>query len=125
MTFFTSDDTPLYSTAWSPRTTGQYAGTCIFLIFLALALRGLIALKSVLEMHVWRSSMAVGHVHGRADPGPDQGSESSEEAKVPRVPVTQEGLLRTVRMHARPWRLNVDGSRAVLDLLIVGVAYLL
>src|SRR3954466_13601409 len=32
MTFFTSTEAPLYSDSWTPRSLGQYAGTCIFLI---------------------------------------------------------------------------------------------
>ena len=45
MTFFTSQTTPLYSSAWVPTTYGQYAGTQIFLIVLAVIFRGLIALR--------------------------------------------------------------------------------
>ena len=81
-----------------------------------LTLRCLLALKAVLEMHVWQSSMGVGRTYG---------SVSCEEAKVAAVPVTEESLIRTVKAQARPWRLSVDGTRAVLDLLIVGVGYLL
>ena len=35
------------------------------------------------------------------------------------------GFVRGVRNGAAPWRLKVDGSRAVLDLVAVGVGYLL
>ena len=75
-----------------------------------LALRFLLALKAVLEMHVWRT-----YGHG--------GSVGCEEDKA--AVTTEESLLRTVKAQARPWRLSVDGTRAVLDLLIVGVGYLL
>lgn len=34
-TFFNSQTTPLFSSSWVPSTTGQYAGTCIFLILFA------------------------------------------------------------------------------------------
>ena len=84
-----------------------------------LALRCLLALKGVLEMHVWQSSMMVGRTYGH---GAHQGSVGCEEAK---AAVTEESLVRTVKAQARPWRLSVDGTRAVLDLLIVGVGYLL
>ena len=45
MTFFTSSDTPLYSMAWMPGTTGQYAGTCIFLIACAALFRAMLAVR--------------------------------------------------------------------------------
>ena len=49
MTFFTSTVTSLYSAAWTPSSTGQYAGTCIFLILLATIFRGLFALRAIQE----------------------------------------------------------------------------
>ena len=90
-----------------------------------LALRCLLALKGVLEMHVWQSSMVVGRTYGNVNHGAHQGSVGCEEAKAVVVPVTEESLLRSVKAQAKPWRLSVDGTRAVLDLLIVGVGYLL
>ena len=76
-------------------------------------------------MHVWQSSMAVGRSYRNAKLGTRQGNVGFEEAKAELVPGTEESLLRTVKAHARPWRLSVDGTRAVLDLLVVGVGYLL
>ena len=46
MVFFTSTTTPLFSSRWSPTSTGSYAGTCIFLIALAVVFRGLLAGKT-------------------------------------------------------------------------------
>ena len=48
MVFFQSTATPLYSAGWVPAGPGSYAGTCIFLIVLALVHRVLIALRFVL-----------------------------------------------------------------------------
>ncbi|KJR88155.1 copper transporter family protein [Sporothrix schenckii 1099-18] len=48
MTFFYSLVTPLYSTAWTPATTGQYAGTCIFLIVLTVIYRALVAFRAAI-----------------------------------------------------------------------------
>ena len=48
-----------------------------------------------------------------------------EEAKAAVVPASEESLVRKFKAQARPWRLSVDGTRAVLDLLVVGVGYLL
>lgn len=69
--------------------------------------------------------MGVGRPYGSAKHGAHPGSVGCEEAKAAAVPVTEESLIRTVKAQARPWRLSVDGTRAVLDLLIVGVGYLL
>ena len=91
-----------------------------------LTLRFLLALKTALEMHVWHSSMAVGRTYRDAKHGAHQGSVDYENAKTAVVPVTEESLIRrTVMGQARPWRLSVDGTRAMLDLLVVGVGYLL
>ncbi|CAK7236610.1 hypothetical protein SBRCBS47491_009697 [Sporothrix bragantina] len=51
MTFFYSLITPLFSTAWTPSNTGQYAGTCIFLIILAVIHRALVAFRSAIFAH--------------------------------------------------------------------------
>ncbi|KAK4495005.1 hypothetical protein PRZ48_013332 [Zasmidium cellare] len=45
MVFFTATNTPLFSFSWIPDTTGQYAGTCIFLIALAAIFRALLAVR--------------------------------------------------------------------------------
>ncbi|KAM0707224.1 hypothetical protein Q7P35_006555 [Cladosporium inversicolor] len=45
MTFFTSITTPLYTTAWTPKTPAQYALTCLFLVLLCIAFRGLLAAR--------------------------------------------------------------------------------
>ena len=75
-------------------------------------------------MRVALSSRVVGPTYRNAKPG--AAHQGIEEAKAEVVPVTtEEGLVRTGKALARPWRLSVDGSRAVLDLLIVGVGYLL
>lgn len=92
-----------------------------------LSLRCLLALKAALEMHVWQSSMAVGRPYRNAKHGAHPGSVGRYEdtkAAAAVVPVMEESG-RTVLAQARPWRLSVDGTRAVLDLLIVGVGYLL
>lgn len=49
MVFTTDHSTPLYSSAWTPNGTGSYAGTCIFLIVLAVISRVLQAYRHVLE----------------------------------------------------------------------------
>ncbi|KFY37388.1 hypothetical protein V495_07207 [Pseudogymnoascus sp. VKM F-4514 (FW-929)] len=46
MTFQNNPSTPLFGTGWTPTGTGSYAGTCIFLIILAVLFRVLLALKA-------------------------------------------------------------------------------
>src|SRR5689334_14634353 len=54
MIFFNSINTPLYSSQWTPSSTGAYAGSCIFLIILAIIFRVLLAGKHLLEQH-WQA----------------------------------------------------------------------
>ncbi|PYH97863.1 hypothetical protein BO71DRAFT_480896 [Aspergillus ellipticus CBS 707.79] len=103
MTFFTSASTPLYSISWTPANKGQYAGTCIFLIVLAVILRLLLALKPILETHLWAdSSLHNNHMHTQT------------------VTPAQDIKRRWSR-----WRINPAAGRATLELGIVGVGYLL
>ena len=69
--------------------------------------------------------MGVGRMYRDERHGDHQGSGCCEESKAVVVPGTEQNLLRIVRAQATPWRLNIDGTRAVLDLVIVGVGYLL
>ncbi|KAI9893219.1 MAG: hypothetical protein M1814_000346 [Vezdaea aestivalis] len=55
LAFITSTTTPLWSTQWTPSTTGQYAGTCIFLIILAFIQRSIGAYRRRLESR-WRAA---------------------------------------------------------------------
>ena len=101
MVFFTATTTPLYSVSWKPSSTGQYAGTCIFLIALAVAMRALVALR-VNFLGAWDT-----HSFRR---GAD----------------AFDGAVRESRPNAsRPWRINEAAARATLDLVLAGVSYLL
>ncbi|KAJ5887516.1 Ctr copper transporter [Penicillium taxi] len=131
MTFENIHTTPLFSSAWAPSTSGSYAGTCIFLIVLAIIDRGLIAFKATLERH-WLSA----HLHRRyiaingknTEAGRiDSDSDSLKTASL----VTAQGVEETVKLVQRvshgpiPWRFSVDLPRAALFTLIIGVSYLL
>lgn len=100
MVFFTAHTTPLYSDAWTPRTIGQYAGTCFFLIFLSFLFRGLIALR--FNFH----SLFRGGVRLRETALLSADEEVKEVGK-------------------RPWSVNEAALRAVLDTTLAGVSYLL
>jgi len=103
MTFFTSTSTPLYSSAWTPSSTGQYAGTCIFIIALAFVMRALVALR-VNFLSLWDTWTA----RHSADAFFDSPGRCAPACQSP-----------------RPWRINEAAVRASLDVVLAGVSYLL
>ena len=127
--FFTSTNTPLYSASWTPSGTGQYAGTCIFLIILASIFRALFALRAVQERKWQKMESRRRYVivaveeqekkrRSREEESKMSGScENSDEAsmEVPKKEVSG----------VRPWRTSQDIPRACLDVVIAGVGYLL
>ncbi|KAL1304830.1 hypothetical protein AAFC00_003757 [Neodothiora populina] len=135
MVFTTDHSTPLYSTAWTPTSTGAYAGTCIFLIVLAIIARCLQAWRVTLEMRwhdraVNRRYVVVAPPEGEA-PFSDErlaNPEKSDEAVL-----TVRGLderVRIVKHSARrnerkAFRLTVDLPRACIYTVQAGVGYLL
>jgi hypothetical protein len=130
MVFTTSHRTPLYSNSWTPESAGAYAGTCIFLLLLAMILRSLFAVKTICE-HKWSAAarnrrfiLVKGQSTeaGRIDRDPDAKTGSL---------VTAQGVEEEVKVvQARskavlPFRLSVDVPRAILTTIIAGVGYLL
>ncbi|KAL4860646.1 Ctr copper transporter family-domain-containing protein [Aspergillus spectabilis] len=117
MSFFTSFKTILYSNSWSPTTEGQYAGTCIFLIVLAVILRFLIALKPILERRLWtdgpRNTI---HLLSNTDTPLEQGG--LEKGAEP-------SLARDIGSRWSNWKVNSAGGRATYEVVLAGVAYLL
>lgn len=130
MVFVNSQSTPLYSKSWTPSSTGQYAGTCIFLILLAMTLRGLLAAKHILEIR-WSAQARDRRyvvVQGRT---PESGNiETDPDAKDGSL-ITAQGVeervkvVKSLKQQVIPFRLSVDVPRAGLTFVIVGVAYLL
>lgn len=114
MTFFTSFKTPLYATTWTPSSQGEYAGTCIFLIVLAVILRLLLALRPILEGRVWTDSVR----HSMLD------ENLPDEARTKRVSGWTLSMLELARRWSR-WRVNPAAGRATFELVVAGVAYLL
>lgn len=131
MVFTTNQDTPLYSSAWTPTSPTQYAGACIFLILLAILGRCLIASKAIAErrwLAVARNRRYV-EVAGRT-------SESSLDYQGPESKAVSllaaEGIQEPVKIVGRvtppipqPWRFSVDLPRALLFLCVAAVGYLL
>ncbi|TID25803.1 Ctr copper transporter protein [Venturia nashicola] len=98
MTFFTSSTTPLYSMAWTPKSVGQYAGTCIFLIAFTTIFRALLAVRvNMFEV--------LARVKGR------RGGE---------YPYALE-----CKASSRPWRVNEAVMVASMDVILAGIGYLL
>ncbi|KAF3072747.1 hypothetical protein CFAM422_004957 [Trichoderma lentiforme] len=99
-TFFIATNTALFSSSWIPQTTGQYAGTCIFLIAFATIFRALLAIRvnfpQVVDAIERRSR------HGRIPP-----------------------YLADSKTTIRPWRANEAVRLAFMDLILAGVGYLL
>lgn len=130
MVFVNSQSTPLYSKSWTPKSSGQYAGTCIFLVLLAVLLRALLAAKHILELR-WMAEARNRRFVVVAGKTPESGKvESDSEAKegsLLSVNGVEERVkvVRTAKRGAIPFRLSVDVPRAALLFVIVGVGYLL
>lgn len=129
--FQTAISTSLYSSAWTPTTTGAYAGTCIFLIALATLFRGLLALKAWQENRWLDRELNRRYVvvNGKSPLAEDLngGALARKATMVMSENGVEENVVVVKRRigGARPWRLSVDPLRAVLDTVVAGVGYLL
>jgi Ctr copper transporter family len=129
MTFFTSTMTPLYSAMWSPTSTGQYAGTCIFLVILATIFRGLLAVKAWKETAWLDAEFNRRYVTVAGKLPKSERIASDSDSK--RMILTENGVEEDVvvvkkrSMGIRPWRITTDPVRAAMDTVIAGVGYLL
>ncbi|KFZ03475.1 hypothetical protein V502_10918 [Pseudogymnoascus sp. VKM F-4520 (FW-2644)] len=98
--FFTSTSTSLWSSTFTPSTTGQYAGICIFLIAFATIFRVLLAFRvnffEIMAAAEQRRNGGLLHPY-------------ATEAK----------------SMARPWRASEAVMMAFMDVTIAGVSYLL
>ncbi|KAJ5256537.1 ctr copper transporter [Penicillium angulare] len=111
MTFFTSYKTPIFADDWTPTSKGTYAGTCIFIIVLALILRVCIAIRPILEGRLWTDGVR----HGTGLIG---------ETETKHLSGAQTSMEELGRRWSR-WRVNPAASRATFEVLIAGIAYLL
>lgn len=129
MVFQTQTATPLYSDAWTPRSTGAYAGTCIFLIVLSVVARLLVALRTTQEARWLDRDMQRRYVAaaGRVPMSEAVAHDPDAKRMVLSVNGVEEDVVVVARKThvTRPWRFSVDPVRAVLDTTIVGVGYLL
>lgn len=129
MTFFTATNTPLYSESWTPQNAGQYAGTCIFLIVLAITLRAIFTAKFFLEARALKNALKRRYVvvageKAVTDQAMDDGNSMTGI-------LTSNGVQEDVRIvsapaqHTQPWRFSVDLPRALLMTVAAAVGYLL
>ena len=133
MAFTNDHSTPLFSSQWAPSTAGEYAGTCIFLVVLAIISRMLVAYHHIIEAKwhdraVHRRYISVAGETDRerqALPAHEKNDEATltvrgldEKVKVIRTP-TQAGV------HITPWRFSTDLPRACIFTVQAGVGYLM
>lgn len=122
MTFFTSSRTPLFSDDWTPKSPGQYVGTCIFIIALSIILRVLLAMRPILEARMWSRTAAA------AAAASLKGSEVLEEEGMLMDGQLGQALVvvgRDARRRWSGWRVGTAASRATCEMAIAGVGYLL
>ncbi|PNS18804.1 hypothetical protein CAC42_5343 [Sphaceloma murrayae] len=107
MTFFTSTSTALYSEDWTPNSTGQYAGTCIFLIALCILFRALVAIRA----NFVELSYNYRHRH-------------EPSWKHTQIDAKGTGKLKSGQKRFA-WLIEEAIPRAVLDTVLAGTSYLL
>ena len=135
MVFTTAHNTPLFSNLWTPTSTGSYAGTCIFLIVLAIISRLLQAFRHVLEIK-WHDK-AVNRRYvvlaGETAEQRERQLGSGEAEKSEEATLTARGTDERVRVvrstrrgiETQPWRFSTDLPRACVFTVQAGLSYLL
>ncbi|KAI1302542.1 Ctr copper transporter [Xylaria venustula] len=116
MVFFQNMVTPLYSLAWTPNSTHAYAGTCIFLIALAVIHRALMAFRS-LAFNGNPNLVARAHLPA------DKELLVPERARPPQMGNLAQQLSERRQLH--PFLVSVEFARSLLEVFIGGVGYLL
>ncbi|KAF3490734.1 expression library immunization antigen 1 [Arthroderma uncinatum] len=140
MVFQNIPATPLFTLNWTPRSSGAYAGTCIFLIVLGAIARILAAAKSIMDRRFLAAAKARRYVvvAGKTS-DTNKGSElelqptsdDSSEQTTGKL-ISAKGVEENVRVvnaaggpPVMPWRFSVDLPRAAMLTLNAGVGYLL
>ncbi len=126
--FHVDSVTPLYSAQWAPGSTGSYAGTCIFLIVLAVLFQTLVALRSWQESRWLDAELNRRYVvvNGKLP----LSETVSRDSLAKQMTLSENGVEENVIVVKkrstirRPWRLSVDPLRALIDTVIAGVSYL-
>ncbi len=135
MVFTTDHSTPLYSSQWTPDSTGSYAGTCIFVAVLAIISRLLQAHRHLIEVKWHDKAINRRYIvlaHDSTHPA-EKAMSFNEPDKSDEALLTMRGsdervrVLRTSRrgIESQPWRLSVDLPRSCLFVVQAGIGYLL
>jgi copper transporter 1 len=112
-----------------PANAGQYAGTCIFLIFLAIALRAIFTAKSFLEMKALEGALKRRYVVVAGEKMVSERAANDGDSMTGIL--TTNGVQEDVRVvsapvkHIQPWRFGVDLPRALLMTIATAIGYLL
>lgn len=139
MTFFNARDTTLFSTAWTPSSTGAYAGTCIFLIVLSILYRAMFAYRHILELKWHDKATNRRYIRVAEPPRSDSDAETQAgealraQEKDEQATLTVRGIEEKVKVvmtprrqvQSVPWRVSTDLPRAALFAATAGVGYLL
>ena len=134
--FFTAGhSTPLYSSRWTPTSTGGYAGTCIFIAVLGIILRLLQAYRHILEVRWHDKAVKRRYVVPAGETAAESEAQLGfgDAEKTVEATLTIRGVdervrvLRTSRrgIETRPWRISTDLPRACVFTVQAGTAYLL
>jgi len=114
---------------WMPMSVSAYAGTCIFLIVLAIIFRFLISFKSVLEERWIDAELNRRYVVIIRNPNMKERISSDSDSKIALLTENRvEEDVMVVRKHMKgtmPWSITTDGPRAAIDVVIAGTLYLL
>jgi solute carrier family 31 (copper transporter), member 1 len=107
MVFFQAVNTPLFSTQWTPTDQGPYAGTCVFLVTLGAVYRILCAVERV----IFAMPTAAGY------------AQSGEEGAKLGHPLAPRRLRSG--WTAQPFHIATETSRALFEVIVHGIGYLL
>ncbi|KAI0163836.1 Ctr copper transporter [Xylariaceae sp. FL1272] len=118
MVFFSNMTTPLWSWSWRPKNASEYAGTCIFLIAFAIIYRFLLAFRSVVFDH---NKNLVSHTYLAELEKKD--SLGAKQIRPPQIGNVRQ-LLRE-SSERTPFKVIREAGRALLEVVIVGISYLL
>ena len=135
MVFTTDHSTPLFSSQWTPTTTGSYAGTCIFLVVLAIISRMLQAYRQIIEIK-WHDKAVKRRYIVLAGETTEQREKQlglNDTEKTEEALLTARGVEERVRVlrssrrgvETKPWRFSTDLPRACIFTVQAGVGYLL
>jgi copper transporter 1 len=129
MVFFNGHNTPLFSLAWMPTGPAGYAGTCIFLIILAITMRLLMVTKALLEIRWHDQAMQRRYI--TVDGQKPFSERIISDPKSKGAVLSANGVEEHVRVMINPgpsisaWRFSTDLPRAALVTIMAGIGYLL